>query len=128
MACCFFFSSRRRHTRSKRDWSSDVCSSDLQPVDICQRPADDSGGDARPGMVRVPDIVGRSEAEAARLLTAVGLKMGGRTEVKSDKPAGQIVKQLPDANAEVAPGSSVAIEVAARTDRVGGRLGRLRLA
>src|SRR5699024_9351621 len=25
----FFFSSRRRHTRSKRDWSSDVCSFDL---------------------------------------------------------------------------------------------------
>src|SRR6266496_5908010 len=28
----FFFSSRRRHTRSLRDWSSDVCSSDLGPV------------------------------------------------------------------------------------------------
>src|SRR5216683_4548031 len=28
----FFFSSRRRHTRSDRDWSSDVCSSDLGPV------------------------------------------------------------------------------------------------
>src|SRR2546428_834767 len=27
--CVFFFSSRRRHTRSDRDWSSDVCSSDL---------------------------------------------------------------------------------------------------
>src|SRR5438105_3064811 len=27
--CLFFFSSRRRHTRSTRDWSSDVCSSDL---------------------------------------------------------------------------------------------------
>src|SRR3712207_607675 len=26
---CFFFSSRRRHTRYWRDWSSDVCSSDL---------------------------------------------------------------------------------------------------
>src|SRR5690606_40474022 len=25
----FFFSSRRRHTRFSRDWSSDVCSSDL---------------------------------------------------------------------------------------------------
>src|SRR2546421_3352526 len=25
----FFFSSRRRHTRSDRDWSSDVCPSDL---------------------------------------------------------------------------------------------------
>src|SRR5438105_9242114 len=31
--CCFFFfffSSRRRHTRSTREWSSDVCSSDLE--------------------------------------------------------------------------------------------------
>src|SRR5215813_13223020 len=26
----FFFSSRRRHTRCGRDWSSDVCSSDLR--------------------------------------------------------------------------------------------------
>src|SRR5699024_3000832 len=33
----FFFSSRRRHTRSKRDWSSDVCSSDLQPFLIRDR-------------------------------------------------------------------------------------------
>src|SRR5207249_11510466 len=31
--CLFFFSSRRRHTRSKRDWSSDVCSSDLRVTD-----------------------------------------------------------------------------------------------
>src|SRR2546421_7168557 len=29
MLLFFFFSSRRRHTRSDRDWSSDVCSSDL---------------------------------------------------------------------------------------------------
>src|SRR5690606_39372770 len=29
---CFFFSSRRRHTRFSRDWSSDVCSSDLGRV------------------------------------------------------------------------------------------------
>src|SRR5690606_39765555 len=28
----FFFSSRRRHTRFSRDWSSDVCSSDLGAV------------------------------------------------------------------------------------------------
>src|SRR6266542_3252757 len=33
----FFFSSRRRHTRCYRDWSSDVCSSDLA----------DSGGQAQ---------------------------------------------------------------------------------
>src|SRR2546421_9674157 len=30
----FFFSSRRRHTRSDRDWSSDVCSSDLESIGI----------------------------------------------------------------------------------------------
>src|SRR6266702_5932484 len=35
----FFFSSRRRHTRWPRDWSSDVCSSDL-PID--GRPPDQS--------------------------------------------------------------------------------------
>src|SRR5690625_6380333 len=29
-SCFFFFSSRRRHTRWPRDWSSDVCSSDLE--------------------------------------------------------------------------------------------------
>src|SRR2546422_7127494 len=29
MSDVFFFSSRRRHTRCSRDWSSDVCSSDL---------------------------------------------------------------------------------------------------
>src|SRR5699024_12184787 len=31
--CLFCLSSRRRHTRSKRDWSSDVCSSDLLAVE-----------------------------------------------------------------------------------------------
>src|SRR5690606_40339323 len=30
----FFFSSRRRHTRFSRDWSSDVCSSDLDDEKI----------------------------------------------------------------------------------------------
>src|SRR5690554_4494793 len=30
----FFFSSRRRHTRCGRDWSSDVCSSDLYPLHL----------------------------------------------------------------------------------------------
>src|SRR6266700_6076452 len=30
----FFFSSRRRHTRFSRDWSSDVCSSDLGPATV----------------------------------------------------------------------------------------------
>src|SRR5690606_40443174 len=33
----FFFSSRRRHTRFSRDWSSDVCSSDLNTMPAKQR-------------------------------------------------------------------------------------------
>src|SRR6266849_7433847 len=40
----FFFSSRRRHTRSTRDWSSDVCSSDL-------REAQHAAGFRRPARV-----------------------------------------------------------------------------
>src|SRR3989440_6596678 len=40
----FFFSSRRRHTRSDRDWSSDVCSSDLLNSD--------GGGNVRPSASR----------------------------------------------------------------------------
>src|SRR5439155_7271946 len=36
---CFFFSSRRRHTSWPRDWSSDVCSSDLS---CCQDDEEDS--------------------------------------------------------------------------------------
>src|SRR5690606_36570046 len=32
VSCVFFFSSRRRHTRFSRDWSSDVCSSDLLTI------------------------------------------------------------------------------------------------
>src|SRR5256885_11110429 len=37
---CFFFSSRRRHTRLQGDWSSDVCSSDLFNIlNLAQRGA-----------------------------------------------------------------------------------------
>src|SRR5687768_18142635 len=34
----FFFSSRRRHTRCSRHWSSDVCSSDLNGIALKNRP------------------------------------------------------------------------------------------
>src|SRR6267154_629626 len=37
MSVCFFFSSRRRHTRWTGDWSSDVCSSDLSSSDMAAR-------------------------------------------------------------------------------------------
>jgi len=88
------------------------------PVDICQRPADDPAAPAQHDTVKVPGIVGRSEAEAARLLTAVGLKSGERTEAPSDERPGTILRQTPDANAEAPRGSAVAIRVAVTDKRV----------
>src|SRR6267154_4555970 len=41
---CFFFSSRRRHTRWTGDWSSDVCSSDLADGDLLKRANDTTYG------------------------------------------------------------------------------------
>ena len=40
--CLFFFSSRRRHTRCSRDWSSDVCSSDLGDFIMSGTPSESS--------------------------------------------------------------------------------------
>src|SRR5699024_12105603 len=54
---CYFFASRRRHTRSKRDWSSDVCSSDLV--------ADDGAEHAVQCGLRVAGIKLSSSVEAA---------------------------------------------------------------
>src|SRR2546421_4577680 len=45
----FFFSSRRRHTRSDRDWSSDVCSSDLEGKDFVDITASSGTGDLHKG-------------------------------------------------------------------------------
>src|SRR5690625_5324022 len=45
----FFFSSRRRHTRWPRDWSSDVCSSDLALVVTRQCPCGSEGTWLCPG-------------------------------------------------------------------------------
>src|SRR6266516_7157480 len=58
----FFFSSRRRHTRSYGDWSSDVCSSDLplageEPVVAAPgRPAQAAGGQRHRALDVVPGI------------------------------------------------------------------------
>src|SRR5690625_7607109 len=63
---CFFFSSRRRHTRWPRDWSSDVCSSDLfhpepgSDADVAGSTASGAEGAAREGTVRPPAQIGRA--------------------------------------------------------------------
>src|SRR3712207_7061875 len=68
----FFFSSRRRHTRYWRDWSSDVCSSDLMNQkslaggfdDADEAPADVVGLVARRGLDHHPDeLLGPARAD-----------------------------------------------------------------
>ena len=58
----FFFSSRRRHTRLRRDWSSDVCSSDLMfgavAGDIQIAVEDDIGETGEPQVVQVHEQEG----------------------------------------------------------------------
>src|SRR5207248_3624782 len=48
----FFFSSRRRHTRSYGDWSSDVCSSDLPTIFLVAR---HRAAQERQGLARLED-------------------------------------------------------------------------
>src|SRR5699024_12039081 len=55
----FFFSSRRRHTRSKRDWSSDVCSSDL----LALVPAAGGGEGGEGGISLLVALVGLNQLE-----------------------------------------------------------------
>src|SRR5690349_23732480 len=71
----FFFSSRRRHTRSLRDWSSDVCSSDLKGT-----------ADQRAVAVAFRDLCrarGCDRSEERRVGKSVDL--GGRRIIKKKK-------------------------------------------
>src|SRR5699024_11818911 len=72
------FSSRRRHTRSKRDWSSDVCSSDLP---ACTHALLEAG------------------IRAVRYATGDPLHGGGAQELRQ---AGLDVQHLPEFSADAA--------------------------
>src|SRR3989449_7598072 len=58
----FFFSSRRRHTRCSRDWSSDVCSSDLVSGGAGVLAARGGGRSAGAGALSAPGRGGRPHA------------------------------------------------------------------
>src|SRR3712207_9006257 len=80
----FFFSSRRRHTRYWRDWSSDVCSSDLAArravvADAPPALAHGEGGEQPPQAVpaaQMPLPLGVAQEEAAedRLEHVLGVR------------------------------------------------------
>src|SRR5882672_8098467 len=101
----FFFSSRRRHTRSLCDWSSDVCSSDLRRgnlprplrhhneacsriMNAAQGIEDESSGKQLPTILVVDDVV------LARMVAASQLRHHGFTviEVSSADEAMRILE------------------------------------
>src|SRR5260370_19423735 len=73
----FFFSSRRRHTRFKCDWSSDVCSSDLQLKTAPGLLGDD--GQAGSGLQLVNEAAG----------TVCSYVISGRTERSEERRVGK---------------------------------------
>src|SRR5690625_7943718 len=82
----FVFSSRRRHTRWPRDWSSDVCSSDLGvQVEITPRGArtllGTPAGALGPAVVDLQELLGRSRSEERR----VGIECGGEWATNVEK-------------------------------------------
>src|SRR5207249_9496610 len=82
--CFFIFSSRRRHTRSKRDWSSDVCSSDLIDIGL--------GAEIDGGFTLCRELRARSAALPIIFLTArdsdfdivAGLRLGADDYLTKD--------------------------------------------
>src|SRR5690606_40409138 len=81
----FFFSSRRRHTRFSRDWSSDVCSSDLfdlRYAEFLPSPPEMAGDEQVPGYPFIlpygrdigPGVFGR------RHWTILGWELRSRSE------------------------------------------------
>src|SRR6266513_4497553 len=122
--CCylFFFSSRRRHTRSKRDWSSDVCSSDLHPGTMVT-----ARGELRAGTVKA--IAHKSgitvlQIGSTRMLGAYGFLRGLFEVFERHQTVVDVVttsevsvsltvddaRSLPDIVAELEPLGTVAVE------------------
>src|SRR3712207_9554944 len=85
MVVVFFFSSRRRHTRYWRDWSSDVCSSDLRAVVLTTF--------GRQGFLRRAMEVGAAgvlvnDAPVAELARSIRAVMAGERVIGRDLGAG----------------------------------------
>src|SRR5690606_38021981 len=90
----FFFSSRRRHTRFSRDWSSDVCSSDLAEVGEAEIDGDaaapllgkavgvDAGERSNERGLAVVDVTGRAEDEVGhQRLSSASTRNGSERSV-----------------------------------------------
>src|SRR5690606_40825283 len=93
----FFFSSRRRHTRFSRDWSSDVCSSDLRvvnatrwpPSEVSVQSASAAGKNADRPTVRAHQRVGGQRNVLATERGIGALHIGGRKRESEERRVGK---------------------------------------
>src|SRR3712207_1514252 len=98
VALYFFFSSRRRHTRYWRDWSSDVCSSDLVlVVGVAQEGQDRAVRPGR-GLDHVRDVLHALVGVLEEELLAGDLRVGLQVEVPA---VGDALELLPADREEV---------------------------
>src|SRR5215217_731542 len=123
----FFFSSRRRHTIYWRDWSSDVCSSDLATIDS-QSPGSKvtvQRLDARDGRrIGEPRAAGRSGSNVTTMVVPGGARVvttveGGPTVVRDARTL-RPLRRLPDG------GDTAALSGDGRMMVAGGRDGTVR--
>src|SRR5258707_15508759 len=91
----FFFSSRRRHTRYWRDWSSDVCSSDLALAAVAFAPAVNAASAAAPvkltltsgqGDIPTADPALTSDTSSAQIVTVTHTSLIRADETDLSKP------------------------------------------
>src|SRR6266550_571332 len=113
--CIFFFSSRRRHTRCSRDWSSDVCSSDLTDaiakagINIDGYCAVPSGKDGK-GTFRV---ITKDPATTKKALETAGFKVQEERDIAvidiDDRPGAlaQVLRRLAENELNVGPTYSI---------------------
>jgi serine/threonine-protein kinase len=63
-------------------------------------------------LVRIPDLIGKTEIEAELALEEVGLKLGEKlTGSNPNQIEGTVIKQLPEKNAQIQRGASVTITI-----------------
>src|SRR5262249_57362039 len=87
----FFFSSRRRHTRLVSDWSSDVCSSDLQPRNRLARLVESSFPQERvvAALVEVHDDPFRLDFDHTSCFHEFAIELFGGSGVKASQVLGE---------------------------------------
>src|SRR5207302_2925724 len=92
LVCGFFFSSRRRHTSFSRDWSSDVCSSDLAGREGDDQPVQGAAPEQAVGVADDAEV--EAEADAEQVGRGRGQDQGGGQEEADDAELAEEVVEI----------------------------------